>query len=224
MKLTAYGLREWGLSGMAAALVAGIAIWLGHPGAALAAALVWACIAFFFRDPDRALPEGAGLFTAPADGLVDDVTLLTEGEACERMGCAKVVRVGIFLSVFDVHINRAPCAMRVTGDALRPGGFLDARHPDCKRLNAAHTIVGIADSDTGGGIPLMVRQITGLIARRIVCGAKPGAHLARGERYGMIKFGSRTELYLPAVPEIEIAVKPGTRAVGGITILARLKK
>jgi phosphatidylserine decarboxylase len=223
MKLTAYGRREWGASGAAAALIAGLALWLQHPGGALAAALVWAYIAFFFRDPARALPEGAGLFTAPADGLVDDVTLLSEGEACTLMGCEKVVRIGIFLSVFDVHLNRVPCALRVTAEAHRPGGYLDARHPDCQRLNEAHTIVGIAEPSMGGR-PVMVRQIAGLIARRIVCEAKPGMLLQRGDRYGMIKFGSRTELYLPAVPEIEIAAKPGTRATGGITVLARLKK
>jgi phosphatidylserine decarboxylase len=222
MRLTPYGRREWGWTGLAAAALALSSILLALPGLAIAAGLFWLAIAAFFRDPDRALPDEPGAFTAPADGLVDDVTLLTGGDECERMGCARVHRIGTFLSVFDVHINRAPCALTVTGEIHRPGGYRDARDPLATRLNEAHTLVGTAAAENGGG-PVIVRQIAGLVARRIVCGVGPGSTLARGQRYGMIKFGSRTELYLPAVPEIEIAVRPGTRVKGGISILARYR-
>ena len=222
MTLTPYGRREWGWTGLVAAALAISAIPLDLPWLAIAAGLVWLGIAAFFRDPDRSLPDEPGVFTAPADGLVDDVAVLTGGEACEQMGCARVHRIGIFLSVFDVHINRAPCALTVTGEIHRPGGYRDARDPLATRLNEAHTLVGTASADFGGG-PVLVRQIAGLVARRIVCSVGPGSTLARGQRYGMIKFGSRTELYLPEVPEIDVFIRPGTRVRGGVSLLARYR-
>jgi phosphatidylserine decarboxylase len=223
MKLTPYGRRELGVAGVSAAAIslAGAlnqAVW---PLAGSCLALLG--VAAFFRDPDRAIPTEPGAFLAPADGLVDDITRLAEGDACELMGGGPVTRIGIFLSVFNVHVNRAPCGMTVLRDAHRPGRFLDARDGRCSRLNEAHSIAGTAGAAWGGG-PVMVRQISGLVARRIVCTAKPGAPLEAGDRYGMIKFGSRTELYLPDSPAIAIAAKPGLRATGGVTILARFQK
>lgn len=222
MNLTSYGRREWLTAGLAALAAAAASIPLQAPAFGAAALVLGLAVSAFFRDPDRALPEGPGLFTAPADGLVDDIATLSGDEACALLGCDRVHRIGIFLSVFDVHINRAPCDLAVTRDAHRPGGYLDARNGNATRLNEAHTLVGTASGECGR-VPVMVRQIAGRIARRIVCEARPGDVLRRGQRYGMIKFGSRTELYLPAVPGIEIVATRGVRVRGGIDILARFR-
>jgi phosphatidylserine decarboxylase len=220
MKLTPYGKRELGVAGLSAAIIS-LAGALNHACWPLAGScLALLGVGAFFRDPCRRVTDEPGAFLAPADGLVDDIERLADGEACDLMGGGPVHRIGIFLSVFDVHLNRAPCDMAVLRDAHRPGQYLDARDGRCARLNEAHSIVGTAGPEWGGG-PVMVRQISGLIARRIVCDAVPGSSLKRGERYGMIKFGSRTELYIPATPGLSVAVKTGTRVRGGITILAR---
>lgn len=220
IKFTPYGRLELGLAGASAAAIslAGALNQAHWPLAASTLALLG--VAAFFRDPDRERPAEPGVFTAPADGRVDDITRLTEGEACDLLGAAPAIRIGIFLSVFDVHVNRAPCDLAVARDAHRPGRYLDARDGACTRLNEAHTLAGKAGEAWGGG-PVMVRQISGLVARRIVCTSLPGDVLKAGARYGMIKFGSRTELYLPENPRLAIVAKTGLRAVGGVTVLAR---
>ncbi len=223
MTLTPYGKREWGLALLAGGSLALAAALLHLAGVAAVLLLLAIAAAAFFRDPDRRLPDGPGLFTAPADGLLDDITTLEGEDARSALpGCDRVYRIGIFLSVFDVHINRAPCDFAVTRDVHRPGGYLDARDTAATRLNEAHTLFG-ATAQACGSLPIAVRQVAGRIARRIVCAAKPGDTLARGQRYGMIKFGSRTELYLPAIPEIELVAPLHSRATGGVTILARYR-
>ena len=164
----------------------------------------------FFRDPGRSVPQEPGLVVSPADGTVVEISECEETEFLKRP-CAKI---GIFLSVFDVHVNRAPCDGPVTASAYRPGQFLDARHPDCGPLNERQSIqVG----------PMVVKQVAGLIARRIVCEAKPGDVLKRGERFGMIKFGSRTELYIPKEQVEEIRVRLKDKVKGGETVIARTR-
>jgi phosphatidylserine decarboxylase len=223
VKITPYGRRELGVAGLSAAAIS-LAGGLHHASWPLAGScLALLGVAAFFRDPERLVPREPGAFLAPADGLVDDVARLADGEACDLLGAAPAHRIGIFLSVFDVHLNRAPCDMTVLRDAHRPGRYLDARDGRCARLNEAHSIAGTASAEWGG-VPVMVRQISGLIARRIVCDPTPGASLQAGDRYGMIKFGSRTELYLPDLPNLEIVAKPGLRARGGLTVLARFRK
>lgn len=143
---------------------------------------------------------------------------MDEVEAPAWMG-GRALRVGIFLSVFDVHVNRSPLAGRVGQVEHTPGKFLDARDPACSRENE-RTDLGIELS--GGRGRVVVRQITGLIARRIVCKAQVGQDLARGERYGMIKFGSRTEVYFPA-GRLDVKVRPGDRVQGGRSVLGVLK-
>jgi phosphatidylserine decarboxylase len=149
---------------------------------------------------------------APADGRVTEITRL---EAYEGIG-RPALRIGIFLSVFDVHVNRSPCAGRVLSVRHQPGEFLDARHPECGIRNESNTVV-INPVETTG--PIIVRQIAGLIARRIVCHLKPGDSVMRGQQFGLIKFGSRTELIVPLDSGLEAAVRIGQHVKGGATIL-----
>jgi phosphatidylserine decarboxylase len=165
----------------------------------------------FFRDPDRPLPADPNLIVAPADGRVSDIVELDEKEVLKT----KTRRVGIFLSIFDVHTNRAPIAGRIIYRQHHEGLCLDARDPDCSEKNEAMTW---ALENSRGTI--VVRQLTGAIARRIVAWANVGDELKKGERFGMIRFGSRTELYLPL--EAEVLVKTGDHVSGGSTVIARL--
>jgi len=164
----------------------------------------------FFRDPPRRVPSDPGLMVAPADGEIVEIKDMDEPEFL-KVPCT---RVSIFLNVFNVHINRSPCEGEVKGLRYKPGKFLDVRHPDCSTLNESNTI-HLGD--------VVVKQIAGLIARRIVCEAKPQDKLARGEKFGMIKFGSRTELYIPKAQVQEIRVKLKDKVKGGETVIARTK-
>lgn len=206
------------LFGGAACAAAVVAIVAGHAWAwpiALLCGLAWMGGLAFFRDPERTPPGDADALIAPADGRVVETSRLDEHE--EIGGPAS--RISIFLSVFDVHINRSPC--RGTVRALRyvQGRFLDARHPDSGRLNESNTIVIEPDDPHVG--PIVVRQIAGLIARRIVCDLKVGDRVEAGQRIGLIKFGSRTELIVPAHDAYRPEVAIGDRSRGGETVLAR---
>lgn len=166
----------------------------------------------FFRDPDRPLPGDEFVVVSPADGTVTDVGERDEPRFIkDRAQC-----VGIFLSVFDVHVNRVPLDGVVGYLEHREGRYLDARDPQCSVLNESQNI-GVK---TLWGPCYLVRQISGKIARHIVCPLNPGDELKRGERFGMIKFGSRTELYLDAQLEVEWKVKVGQKVRGGETVLA----
>ncbi len=178
----------------------------------LATALLLFCLNFF-RDPDRPLPEGEELILSAADGVVADIVEIEEDEVLKT----KCRRVGVFLSVFDVHVNRAPVAGRITYIQHHPGLFLDARDPLCSEKNEALTWVFEGKSAT-----LVVRQLTGAIARRIVPWSQVGDEVARGHRFGMIRFGSRTEVYLPLTAKLNVAI--GDRVTGAETIIARLPK
>jgi phosphatidylserine decarboxylase len=202
---------------LTAALAA--AAWLlslifGNPAWALVPLPIWLFVLSFFRDPERHAAGGEDDLASPADGLVSDITTLDDPALC-----APATRIGIFLSVFNVHVNRAPCAGEVVDVRHRPGGYRDARDPRAIEHNRAATIV-LARPD---GRRVGVRQITGLIARRIVCPVSEGRRLARGERYGMIRFGSRTELIVETAALDEVLVQVGQTVHGGRTLLARLK-
>ena len=166
---------------------------------------------FFFRDPDRNIPADRNAVLAAADGTVTDISEVEETEVLK----ARMRRVGIFLSIFDVHTNRAPIEGRITYRQHHEGLCLDARSPDCSEKNEAMTW-GIENPRA----TVVVRQLTGAIARRIVAWAQVGDQLARGERFGMIRFGSRTEVYLPLTASV--LVKAGEHVAGGSTIIARL--
>ena len=168
---------------------------------------------YFFRDPKRVAPEGNNIAVAPADGLVTTIDEVEESEFLNY----KVRRIGIFLSVLDVHINRAPLAGEVTHSEPKPGKFLDARHPKSSFLNQSRTWVF-----SGPVATVMVKQITGAIARRICPWAVVGDKLERGEQYGMIRFGSRTEMYFPL--EAEVLVQIGDKVRGGETPVAKFPR
>lgn len=165
----------------------------------------------FFRDPERISPTDADSVVAAADGVVADLMEIEETDVVK----STMKRVGIFLSVFDVHTNRAPIDGRVTYREHREGLCLDARSPECSGKNESMTWAFENPRAT-----LVVKQLTGAIARRIVGWSKVGDELRKGERFGMIRFGSRTEVYLPL--DATILVKVGDRVSGGTTVIARL--
>jgi phosphatidylserine decarboxylase len=165
----------------------------------------------FFRDPERVSPADADVVVAAADGVVVEIAELEESEVVR----APMRRVAIFLSVFDVHTNRAPIDGRVIYREHHQGLCLDARNPECSVRNEAMTWAFENPRAT-----LVVRQITGAIARRIVGWSAVGDTLAKGERFGMIRFGSRTEVYLPL--NATVLVKVGDRVAGGSSPIARL--
>lgn len=183
---------------------------LGLIGAVLT---VW-CY-YFFRDPDRVTPVGDDLVISPADGVV---SLITPAAPPEGLGLdpTPVTRVSIFMNVFDCHVNRAPLGGRVTAVVYHPGKFLNAELDKASEHNERNSLA----IETPSGAPLAVVQIAGLVARRIVCDVAPGDTLQAGERFGMIRFGSRLDVYLPAGVDPLVCV--GQRAVAGETVLAQL--
>lgn len=186
------------------------------PWAQVGAGILFILIAAFFRDPDRVIPTQGDILVSPADGKVTDILEMEE----EDFFHGKVKRVGIFLSVFDVHLNRAPCDGEAVYLKERPGKCLNAlRHGDASAQNQAMSLGLTCPSSKAGQI--MVRQITGAIARRIVCDCILGQKLARGQRYGMIRFGSRTELYWPADKGGQVLIKIGDTVRAGQTILVK---
>ena len=179
--------------------------WLWSSVPLLAAAFfLW-----FFRDPERPIPQGEGLVVSPADGRVTEVLRITtpEGES---------VRLSIFLSVFDVHVNRSPIGGQLREVRYQKGEFLNALNPASAERNEQNLAVVDADE----GYTIIFKQIAGLLARRIVFNPAPGARLERGQRIGMIKFGSRVDVLLPANAQLQ--VKRGDRVKGGSSILASI--
>jgi phosphatidylserine decarboxylase len=174
-----------------------------------------ALIVYFFRDPPRKVPQDAALLVSPADGVVSEVSEL---EHDEFIG-GPAVRIGIFLSIFNVHINRAPCAARVIKLRYTPGKFMNALNPECA-LHNENMWIGLEEEEFPHR-PMVVRQVSGAIARRIVCDLKPGQSLARGRKFGMIKLGSRTELIVPQEESLRVEVKVGQVVHGGETVLLR---
>ena len=166
---------------------------------------------YFFRDPDRIIPVEAG-YVAPADGRVLLVEPVDDMEYLNR----KVKMLSIFMSPLNVHVNRAPCAGEVRIVKHRAGQFLKAYHKEAPWKNESTTMILTCDS----GEELLVRQVAGAVARRTVCRVSPGDKLERGQRYGMIKFSSRVDLYLPE--DAEILVEVGQMVRAGETVLARM--
>jgi phosphatidylserine decarboxylase len=174
-----------------------------------------ALVVYFFRDPPRRVPQEPGLIVAPADGTVAEITPL---EHDEFIG-GPAVRIGIFLSIFNVHLNRAPVRCRVIELRYHPGEFLNALRPESAIRNE-NTWIGLEEEDPPHR-RLVVRQISGAIARRIVCALRPGEVVERGAKFGMIKLGSRTELILPKTDGLAVEVAVGQRIKAGSTVMAR---
>ena len=177
-------------------------------------AVLFGLIVYFFRDPHRQVPAEPGLVVAPADGTIAEVIEL---ENDPFIG-GPAVRIGIFLSIFNVHINRSPVRAKVIELRYKPGEFLNALNPESAFRNEAMWI-GL-EEEAAPHRPMIVRQISGLIARRIVCQLRPGDVIERGEKFGMIKLGSRTELILPAAG-LEVTIQVGQKVQAGSTVFGR---
>jgi phosphatidylserine decarboxylase len=165
---------------------------------------------FFFRDPRRNIPKEAETIVAPADGRITEIAQVREDSYLNASAC----KVGIFLSLFDVHLNRAPYSGKVEFVKYTPGKFLNAGNLESSKVNEANA-VGIATKKC----KMLLRQIAGIIARRIVCELKEGDRVETGQKIGMIKFGSRTELYVPVDSGFELRVKLGQKVKAGETVI-----
>ena len=196
---------------LAVLVLLAIASWFLTPWLSLLFLLLIFSTLAFFRDPDRATPADPNLIVAAADGTVTDIVEVDENEILKK----RSRRIGIFLSIFDVHTNRAPIDGRVIHRQHRPGLCLDARRPECSEKNESMTW-----AFENSRVTIVVRQLTGAVARRIVAWSQIGDELKKGDRFGMIRFGSRTEVYLPLAATV--LVKMGDHVSGGLTIIARL--
>ncbi|HUS38062.1 MAG: phosphatidylserine decarboxylase [Pirellulales bacterium] len=215
--LARWGLAETILLGVVpAAILATAAVgWSPWPWITVIPAVWLLYVLYFFRDPPRQVPDGTGLLISPADGTVAEVTELDDDE---YIG-GPAVRIGIFLSIFNVHINRAPMAARVIELRYSPGLFLNALDP-ASAIKNENMWIGM-EEEAAPHRRVVVRQIAGLIARRIVCNLRPGETLKAGQQFGMIKLGSRTELIVPNESDLQIEAKVGQKIKAGTTVLGR---
>jgi phosphatidylserine decarboxylase len=198
--------------GVAVSWVASAA-WMAE--GALLALLAWSLS--FFRDPRREIPRDEKLLLAPADGTVRDIETVDEPQFIG----GPALRIGIFLSIFNVHINRSPCDAKIEKITYHRGRFVNAMNPLAGKVNESNDVAMARTRQPNDR--LLVRQVSGAIARRIVCAARVGQPLAAGEQFGMIKFGSRTELYVPAGEYMECTVRIGDKVKAGITPLVRYR-
>ncbi len=222
MPLTKYGIREWGIATIVALPLMLLFIagdWLPFSGWILAGpiALGWFVVAAFFRDPIRRIPKNLapGSMLSPADGVISAIEYVDSHEATD--GNAAVI-LRIFLSVLNVHINRAPCDATVMGTIYRKGMFLNAQTPESAKVNESNVIL----LEFPGGESFGMRQVSGMIARCIVCPLAKGDQLIQGRKWGMIKFGSTTELILPRPDDVQVGIEVGDKVKGGKTLIALL--
>ena len=214
--LTRHGTREM-LIGSIVLIGVGSALGAWHWPLSLIMLPVLVWLFAFFRDPERAVPAEQHTMVSPADGKVSDITEIDH----DPLLGGPAVRVGIFLSVFNVHINRSPCDGVVVDVAYKKGKFINAMsHSKASDENESNTIV--LKEPVSGKPVAVVKQIVGLIARRIICSVKPGDRVERGQRIGMIKFGSRTELSIPTWLKPQIKVKEGDVVRGAMDVIAVL--
>ena len=190
-------------------VAAGLLIWLTSWPWALVPILLAAFFLWFFRDPARTIPAGAGLIVSPGDGLVTETVRLETADGPRQ-------RISIFLSVFDVHVNRSPIAGTIQTIRYQKGLYLNAMNPASAERNEQNVVTVRGEE----GFEVTFKQIAGLLARRIVFVPREGSPIGRGERVGLIKFGSRVDVLVPA--EAELLVKKGVRVKGGASILATM--
>ncbi|MBH0199170.1 MAG: phosphatidylserine decarboxylase family protein [Nitrospira sp.] len=198
------------------AIPAGVTVlagWLGWIAVAVGAGILTAFVAWFFRNPARVIPKDPHLVVAPGDGKV----IAIEEEFEPRYLKDRAVRVTIFLNVFNVHINRMPCDGTVENVQYQPGAFMVASKPEATLRNEQNALM----IKTVEGVKVLCVQVAGLIARRIVCWASPMDPARRGERYGLIRFGSRMDTFLPIGTTLKVAV--GDHVKGGESILGELR-
>jgi phosphatidylserine decarboxylase len=192
------------------ALAFAAALTVGSAGA-VPLILLAAFFTFFFRDPDRLSPDDPRLVLSPADGRV----LVAGGADPKAAPGGEWKQISIFLSPMDVHVNRSPVSGRVTRVDFQRGKYLPAYHADAASVNERSEVW--VDH---GGIPVVFRQIVGILARRVVCRVKPGMELDAGQRFGIMKFGSRMDVFVPATADVRVTA--GDRVVGGVTVIAVL--
>jgi len=214
MPITRHGIPQLILFGSWLAMLAGL-LWLVQPWLVAIPGLLFAFLLSFFRDPERAVPGGPEVAVAPADGIMVDIGEVDEPYFFK----GKALRIGIYLSVFNVHVNRAPLDGKLVFRHYKPGKFLDVRDPSCEKENEAN-LLGFE----GPNGRFAVRQIAGLIARTIVSPTELDEQVERGQRMGMIKFGSRTELLLPPDADVTIEAKIGDTMRGASSVLLRYNK
>jgi phosphatidylserine decarboxylase len=201
--------RDGYIYGLSLLVVAVVLAWVtGHWPWAIAPLLLAAFFLWFFRDPQRTIPTGPGLIVSPGDGLVTETVSISTPAGPRQ-------RISIFLSVFDVHVNRSPISGVLTEVRYKTGKYMNAMNPACAECNEQN-----AATVRGEGMEVTFKQIAGLLARRIVFNPREGDRLERGQRIGMIKFGSRVDVIFPA--EAELRVKPGQRVKGGKSVLAAM--
>ena len=208
------GLAELVLIGGGFLLLAVVFAWLWWP-LALGPLVVFGLVVWFFRNPKRIIPDGKGTIVSPADGK------LVQIERIEDPELGSCVQFGIFLSIFNVHANRAALPGRVVAVRYRPGKFLNALRPESAQENENLDVV--LDGTEAPRGKIRIRQITGQFARRIVCWVKTGDTLQRGEMFGMIKLGSRTELVVPDDPSLQIVAKIGEKLSAGSSVMANYR-
>jgi len=178
--------------------------------------LVFVWMFSFFRDPARTINNDETVLLSPADGTITDIAVVDDSALGKS-----ALRIGMFLSIFNVHINRVPCSVRVENVTYKKGEFRNAFSPEAGKINESNDILMVRAAEPKDR--LLVRQISGAIARHIVCEAAPGAEYKQGEQFGMIKFGSRTELYLAAAGAYDVAVKIGDKVQAGLTPLVKYR-
>ena len=201
--------RDGYIYGVSLLAVAVVLAWAtGNWAWSIAPVILAAFFLWFFRDPERTIPSGPGLIVSPGDGLVTETAIIDTPQGQRQ-------RISIFLSVFDVHVNRSPIAGVLASVCYQKGQYLNAMNPASADQNEQNIV-----TVRGGGFEVTFKQIAGLLARRIVFNLKEGGWVDRGQRVGLIKFGSRVNVILPA--EAELRVKVGQRVKGGFSVLAAM--
>lgn len=215
LRLTEYARTEQLIISLTSAVAGAVAVVLGYWPVALCVLLAAGLVMLFFRDPSRTVPNDNAVLLAPADGKITELTQIDH----PQLGC-KAIKIGIFLSIFNVHINRSPCPANVLQVTGKKGKFLNAMRLASSDQN---TCTELLLEPTVQAMPskIFVRQISGAIARRIVCTCTPGQSLQGGQRFGMIKFGSRTELIVPLTPPGKVQVKLGQKVKAGLDVLIK---
>lgn len=210
-----YGSKELSFFGMFLFVIIILSLFF-YPLVSIPAFICLLFVLYFFRDPERNIPEGEENLLSPADGRIIAISRVEEDN---YLGC-KAIKIAIFMSLFSVHVNRISYGGKVEFIKHVPGKFLDARSPESSEKNE-HNMMGILAND--GKTKVMIKQVAGKVARRIVCDCTVGQIVERGKRFGMIKFGSRLEVYIPEEADFKIAVKEGEMVSAGTTILGKLK-
>ena len=217
MTLTKYGWKQWLIITVVLVIPLWFFIAFGWWIGVVAVVALWLALVSFFRNPWRRIPSGleAGTMLSPADGTISAIERVDHHEAIG--GEALIIRV--FLSVLNVHINRVPCDCRLKEMVYKPGKFLDARTEESARVNESNLL--ILDN---GGEPIGVRQVSGKIARHIICPIQIGDIFTQGQQFGMIKYGSTTELILPRPNDVLVEVNIGDKVKAGLTTFCVLPK